>query len=109
MSLMRLTTLRLNTRIILGAIALAALSLPAAALPLPKLHNPFHRSQKDPETDVPATEKAKPEPKHRHTNGFPEADKKDAKFQPQNEKQWWGDSAWKTPRNEETWKQAQTK
>src|SRR5215831_5251940 len=101
--------MRLKTRIALGALTAVSLALPAVAFPMPKLHMPFHKGVKQPETDVPATEKAAPEPKHRHTDGFPEKDKKGAEHQPQSEKTWWGDSVWKTSRSEDSWKQAQTK
>jgi hypothetical protein len=101
--------MRLNIRIALGALAVLSLTLPASAFPKPKFHMPFHKAVKQPETDVPETEKSTAAPPRRHTNGFPEADKKGGQYQPQSEKTWWGDSVWKTNRSEESWKQTQTK
>jgi hypothetical protein len=68
---------------------------------------PFHKSVKKDQSGTLATA-SKSEVK-RHTNGFPEADKKEAKYQPQTSNKEWADDNWKTSRNKDTFKQVETK
>jgi hypothetical protein len=68
----------------------------------------FHKSSKKDTTGETKSAAAKPAV-HKHTNGFPEADKKGAENQPQTTNKEWADEIWKTSRNKDTFKQADTK
>ena len=114
--------MRLEMRVLAGMIVVTgmALSLPAktknysskdegARKPSKLSHlMPFHKSThkgttKDPKEGTLATA-AQSEVK-KHTNGFPEADKKGPENQPQATNRQWADDNWKTSRNKDTFKQ----
>ncbi len=69
---------------------------------------PFHKSVKKDHSEGTLATAGKSEVR-RHTNGFPEADKKEAKYQPQTSNKEWADDNWKTSRNKDTFKQIETK
>jgi hypothetical protein len=71
---------------------------------------PFHKSSKHTEKESGGTlaTEAKSEVR-RHTNGFPEADKRGPEYQPQVANQQWADDNWKTARNKDTFKKVDSK
>jgi hypothetical protein len=114
--------MRLKMRLVAGLVVVTAMavSLPAktkddtgdgstAPKPSKLSHlNPFHKSAKKDPADATLATAGKSEVK-KHTNGFPEADKKEAKYQPQTSNKEWADDNWKTSRNKDTFKQVETK
>ena len=114
--------MRLKMRVVAGIVVISAmaLSLPAktkdesddegaGARKPGKLSHlfMFHKSSKK---DQPESKSAETKPQvRRHTNGFPEADKKGAEFQPQTTNAQWADDIWKTSRNKDTFKQVDQK
>jgi len=114
--------MRLKMRIVAGMVVISAmaLSLPAktkddfddegAGAKKPgKLSHlfMFHKS-----SNKQHAEGKSAEPKSRvirHTNGFPESDKKGSEFQPQTTNSQWADDIWKTSRNKDTFKQVEKK
>lgn len=115
--------MRLKMRVLAGMIVVMglALSLPAKTKkdskdegsgtrkPSKISHlNPFHKSAKKDKSEGTLATAAQSEVK-RHTNGFPEADKKGAEYQPQATNRQWADDNWKTSQNKDTFKHIETK
>jgi hypothetical protein len=86
-------------RFTIGILICGALTIPAMALP--KFHMPFRNSNKKEKTEEAKPEKPASETR-KHTDGFPEADKKLSSEQPQFQN--WGNSIWKTSSNKDSWK-----
>jgi hypothetical protein len=115
--------MRLKMRVVAGIVLVTgmALSLPAAtkddtasdasgAKKPSKLSHllPFHKSAKKEQSGGTLATAGKSEVR-KHTNGFPEPDKKGAQYQPQASNKEWADDNWKTARNKDTFKQADSK
>ena len=67
----------------------------------------FHKTTKKADTSSKSQAAAKPAIKH--TDGFPEPDKKGAQYQPQTVDNEWVGDVWKTSRNKDTFKQTDAK
>jgi len=104
--------MRLKSLVLTAAVIGAALSVPTPAratwtdMKTKMSHvlkgDPKKNAVSDAKSQTPA---ATPAPLvHKHMNGFPEPDKHGPLYQPQSEPQWWGDKAWKTNTNKDTWK-----
>jgi hypothetical protein len=115
--------MRLKMRVVAGMIVVTglALSLPAKTKDDSKdegsgVRKPsklshlymFHKRTKKDQAEGTLATAAKSEVK-RHTDGFPEADKRGAENQPQATNRAWADDNWKTSRNKDTFKQTETK
>jgi hypothetical protein len=103
--------IRLKSLMLGAAVMGAALSLPTPAhATLSDVKTKMVHMFKGNGSKKKATEAASEKPatppaaEHKHTNGFPEPDKLGPQYQPQSEPQWWGDKAWKTNSNKDTWK-----
>jgi hypothetical protein len=101
---MRLT-IRVAVGILGGILLSSAFAVPASALPkfLPK----FHKSAKKAKTEAEDSDRAPKAENKKHTDGFPEGDKKGAIYQPQFAP-WYGDQEWKTSSNKAAWEKAST-
>jgi hypothetical protein len=116
--------MRLKMRVLAGMIVVLglALSLPAKTKDVSKdegarkpsklshlmpFHKSTHKATKDHAEGTLAT--AAQSEVRRHTNGFPEADKKGPENQPQATNQQWADDNWKTSQNKDTFKHIETK
>jgi hypothetical protein len=110
--------MRLKTKLAVGILAVSGMALSLPAKPADATGDEgatakkpgkisqlfmFHRS---PRKDQPSKTSSSAEKKH--TNGFPEADKKSPEYQPQNVKHSPVDDMFKTTANKDTFKKADT-
>lgn len=111
--------MRLNQRLLAGIVLVSAMALSVQAKPKADAddestpaHKPgklshlmfFHKSGGSKRAASETKPAASTTMMKKHTDGFPEAVKKDAKYQPQND-QGWANDAWKTARNKDSFKQ----
>ena len=106
--MMRMKSLMLGTAVVGAALSLPAPAHASLSSLKTKMAHMFKGNSSDKKTTEDATSETPattpPPDAKKHTNGFPEADKRGPKYQPQSEPQWWGDKVWKTDSNKDAWK-----